>query len=110
MYYFLPCDVHNPDLNFAKEKKKTSVLSHFFRLHRVTAFPQTETVSLEIGISNLYNDRAALIAPLLWKIILNSIKRQRLIFPMFLPLSLQLLIRCLNLLQNNSARKEIKGC
>lgn len=31
-------------------------------------------------------------------------------FTRFLPLSLRLLIRCLNLLQNNSEGREIKGC
>lgn len=89
-----------------------SVLSHFFRLtgewqrvHKPTA------ASSGAGIS----------APLQWwscsdsSFIMENYFKQRKtseahFFPMFLPLSLQPLIRCLNLLQNNSAGKEIKGC
>lgn len=101
------CEVHKSRLNFAE------AIFCFF------AFLQTKQDSLSTNQRQpykkyeypaFYSDRAAQIAPLLWKIILNGIKRQSLIFPMFLPLSLQLLIRCLNLLQNNSAGKEIKGC
>lgn len=85
--------------------------SHFSGLKRVTACPQTRGGLRKRNICPFCCDRAAPIAPLLWKIILNSVKRHRLgFFPVFLPLSLQLLIRCLNLLRNNSAGKEIKGC
>lgn len=100
--------VQQPQLNLTK-----TILLHpveFLQSNRrVTACPQTKG-----SLTRNKTIRAALITPLLWKIISNSIKRRSHNPPpppsMFLPLSLWLLIRCLNLLQNNSAGKEIKGC
>lgn len=109
---------HAPELSLQspdKSSKKTR--------KRVTRCQQTRRRN---KTSQPFNcDRLTLISPLLWKIILNSIKRWEVhFFPpflfffspsfslrsMFLPLSLWLLIRWLNLLQNNSKGKEIKGC